>query len=130
MYVLKNVVKYSDNYFSTVLNSVIKIYEKHLIELEKDINYFDLNPINRRKESEPITTKTTSLTTTKIASTGNFDNVSAHRRCECCRNCCRKCLYCLVMTVVVIIVIIIIVILDSFVDLDSIDDEYGDDDDW
>ena len=118
---LKNVIKYNDNYFSTVFNSILKKYERHLVELEKDINYFDLNP-------KPITT--TSLTTTKIASTGNFDNISAHRRCECCRRCCGKCLLYLCVAIIFLIAMIIIGILDKYVDFDSYDDEYGDDDDW
>ena len=34
----KNIIKYNDNYFSTVFNSVLKDYENHLNELTKDIN--------------------------------------------------------------------------------------------
>ena len=69
----KNIIKYNNNYFSSVFNSALKDYEIHLNELVKDINYFELNEVNERKNKNPKPkTTTTALTTKKIASTNKF----------------------------------------------------------
>ena len=52
----KNIIKYYDNYFSCVFNSVLKVYENHLNELVKDVKYFQMNDINK-----PITTSVPTL---------------------------------------------------------------------
>jgi hypothetical protein len=42
-----NIIKYYDNYFSCVFNSVLKVYENHLNELVRDLKYFQMNNVNK-----------------------------------------------------------------------------------
>ena len=120
----KNIIKYNDNYFSSVFNSVLKDYENHLKELVKDIKYFELNEINKRKREEAKTTTTSTITTTKIASTSSNNTVSTRRNWERCK----ERFY--IFIGVVFVIIIIVLICTGDIDISEIDWSSDDDDDY
>lgn len=116
----KNIIKYNDNYFSNVFNSVLKDYENHLNELVKDIKYFEMNEINKRKAAQAQTTSTT-LTTRRVQPSNNYDNVSNRHNSERCRN--------RFYTFLGVVIVIIVIVLICTGDIDISDIEWGDDDD-
>ena len=119
----KNIIKYNDSYFTNVYNSVLKDYENHLNELVKDIKYFEMNEINKRKAAQAQTTSTT-ITTRRVEPSNNYDNFANPQISERCRN------RWYAFVGVVIIIIIIVLICTGDIDLSNFGQDTDDDDDY
>ena len=91
----KNIIKYYDNYFSCVFNSVLKVYENHLNELVKDVKYVQMNDINK-----PITTTVPTLPPPEVPAPNIISEEAMRERR-------RKCIIIVVVVVLIIIVSLI-----------------------